>query len=67
MVDPQDLKIDLWMSMGGHGHGSAPVKIVKQNNGVYYVSEAYFVMPGQWQIRITADSEQSSLMVNVPQ
>lgn len=66
MVDPQDVKIDLWMSMGGHGHGSAPVKIVKQSVGVYFVSDAYFVMPGMWSVRFAVDSEQGEFKVDVP-
>lgn len=66
MVDPQDVKVDLWMNMGGHGHGSAPVKIVKQSTGVYFVSEAYFVMPGTWSIRFAVDNEQAEFSVDVP-
>lgn len=66
MVDPQNLKIDLWMNMGNHGgHGSAPVKIVKQAQGVYFVSEAYFVMSGRWSVRFFVDGEQADLIVDV--
>lgn len=66
MVDPQNLKIDLWMYMGNHGgHGSAPVKVVKQDQGVYYVSEVYFVMPGRWNVRFFVNGEQSDLLVDV--
>lgn len=66
MVDPQNLKIDLWMYMGNHGgHGSAPVKIVKQDVGTYFVSEAYFIMPGRWNVRFFLDNEQSDLIVDV--
>lgn len=66
MVDPTDLKIDLWMFMGDHGgHGSAPVKVVKQATGVYYVSEVYFVMPGRWTVRFFANGEQANLTVDV--
>lgn len=65
MVDPQNLKIDLWMNMGHHGHGSSPVKIVKQDRGVYYVSEVYFVMPGRWSIRFFGNGEKTELPVDV--
>lgn len=66
MVDPQNLKIDLWMNMGHHGHGSSPVKIVKQDVGVYFVSEAYFVMSGRWDVRLFANGEQAAFSVDVP-
>lgn len=66
MVDPADLKIDLWMYMGNHGgHGSAPVKFVKQDTGTYFVSEVYFVMAGRWNVRFFANGEQSDLIVDV--
>ncbi|MNJ94869.1 hypothetical protein D3C87_125720 [compost metagenome] len=70
-VDPQGLKIDLWMQMGRHGHGTAPVKIERQDAGVYFVSEAYFVMPGQWQVRFFAQDAQGAektteVIVDVP-
>ncbi|WP_413942789.1 FixH family protein [Bdellovibrio sp. HCB-162] len=65
MVDPQNIKLDLWMNMGGHGHGSSPVKIVKQSQGVYFVSEAYFVMSGRWNIRFNVDGEQAEFTIDV--
>jgi hypothetical protein len=50
----KDLTIDLWMDMGdGHGHGSAPVTITQFGPGKYKVSDAWFVMPGQWLVRST--------------
>ncbi|WII71624.1 FixH family protein [Bdellovibrio sp. 22V] len=65
MKDPAHLKIDLWMNMGHHGHGSSPVKIVKQDQGVYFVSEAYFVMAGRWQVRFFVNGEQAQYNVDV--
>jgi len=64
-VDAQNLKVDLWMNMGHHGHGSSPVKVVHQSTGTYYVSEAYFVMAGRWNIRLFVNGEQSDLLVDV--
>jgi len=46
------LKIDLWMQMGGHGHGSSPLKVTRVSPFEYDVTKAYFVMKGMWQIRL---------------
>ncbi len=52
-VDPQgDVFVDLWMDMGGHGHGSAPTKIARKEAGVFEVKRVYFPMIGDWQVRI---------------
>jgi hypothetical protein len=49
-VDLQNnLEVELWMP--SMGHGSAPVKVEKTNPGQYRVSEVFFVMPGDWEIR----------------
>ncbi len=44
-----DLKIDLWMP--AHGHGSAPVVIDEVALNKFKITEAYFVMIGNWIIR----------------
>ncbi len=46
-------KIDLWMQMGHHGHGSSPLHITEISSGEYDITKAYFVMKGVWQIRVT--------------
>ena len=46
-------KIDLWMQMGNHGHGSSPLNINKLSPSEYDVTKVYFVMKGVWQIRVT--------------
>ncbi|WP_413578283.1 FixH family protein [Bdellovibrio sp. HCB290] len=47
-----NFKADLWMQMGHHGHGSSPVDIVENANGVYMVTNAWFVMRGKWDVRL---------------
>ncbi|MEK2690686.1 hypothetical protein [Bdellovibrio sp. GT3] len=47
-----NFKADLWMNMGHHGHGSSPVDIVENANGVYLVTNAWFVMRGKWDVRL---------------
>ncbi|MDG0817519.1 hypothetical protein [Bdellovibrio svalbardensis] len=53
-----NLKVDLWMSMGNHGgHGSAPVEIAETGHNQVKVSNAWFVMPGTWSVRLEFDLE----------
>lgn len=52
-VDHPPVFVDLWMNMGGHGHGSAPVTTTKIQDGIYRADNVYFVMKGLWQIRVT--------------
>ncbi|MGZ3773877.1 MAG: FixH family protein [Pseudobdellovibrionaceae bacterium] len=50
-VNPgHEVGITLWMPKMGHGSG--PVKITNVSEGIYKIDQVYFVMPGQWQIRI---------------
>lgn len=49
----QLVKTDLWMQMGSHGHGSSPLKITPSSPGEFDITQAYFVMRGAWQIRVT--------------
>lgn len=65
LVDPAQLKVDLWMNMGHHGHGTSPVTIEKQEVGTFLISEAYFVMPGKWLIRVWINGEKSEMTVVV--
>ncbi len=46
------VKVDLWMQMGSHGHGSSPLKVTPVAPGEFDVTKAYFVMRGAWQIRV---------------
>lgn len=46
---PLSLHVYLWMP--AMGHGSAPVKITKINEGEYKVTDAHFIMGGLWEIR----------------
>lgn len=46
----QTIAVVLWMP--SMGHGSSPVKIQKTADGIYLVSKVYFIMPGDWEIRL---------------
>lgn len=43
-------KVLLWMP--GMGHGSSPTVVQKLDTGTYLASKVYFVMPGDWEIKI---------------
>lgn len=46
---PKTLNVFLWMP--SMGHGSAPVKLTKINDGEYDISEVQFIMGGKWEIK----------------
>lgn len=46
---PKDLHVFLWMP--AMGHGSAPVKLQKINDGEYEVSDVQFIMGGKWEVK----------------
>lgn len=52
-VTLNQIKIDLWMEMSpGHGHGSAPLTYTEIMPNTFQVTNAYFVMTGNWKIRL---------------
>lgn len=57
-VDPQSqVGVVLWMP--SMGHGSSPVKIQKVSDGIYRVYNVFFVMPGDWEIRIRLKNDKN--------
>ncbi|WP_374073462.1 serine protease spb1 [Bdellovibrio bacteriovorus] len=46
-----DISIILWMP--SMGHGSAPVKIEKLSATQYRITNVYFIMPGDWDVRMS--------------
>jgi hypothetical protein len=47
---PVGFAVFLWMP--SMGHGSSPVAITKLATGIYDISKVYFIMDGEWQIRV---------------
>ena len=45
----KDPAVVLWMP--DMGHSSSPTKVERIDQGSYRVSNVFFIMPGQWQIR----------------
>ncbi len=63
----QNLKIDLWMDMGaGHGHGSAPVDVQSLGKNKFKVTNAWFVMMGQWLVRLNFTIGQDAYEIHIP-
>lgn len=60
------VKADLWMQMGRHGHGSAPLIIVQRGPGHFDVTRAFFVMKGAWQIRVTYEHQGTTETLVLP-
>lgn len=46
-----NLNVELWMP--SMGHGSSPVVVTKRNDAFYKVTEAWFVMSGDWEVRVS--------------
>jgi hypothetical protein len=63
----QNFKLDLWMNMGGHGHGSSPVDIAPLAEANHFsVANAWFVMKGTWLVRIDFDSASEHYHIEIP-
>lgn len=65
-TEAANVKIDIWMQMGEHGHGSAPVQITRISENTYKVENAWFVMKGTWLLRANFDVAQTSYKLNLP-
>ncbi|MGZ3690492.1 MAG: FixH family protein [Pseudobdellovibrio sp.] len=46
-----DMSVVLWMPE--MGHGSSPVKLELFGLNKYKVTQAYFIMPGTWEVRLS--------------
>ncbi|MCM2281685.1 MAG: FixH family protein [Bdellovibrionaceae bacterium] len=63
-----EISVVLWMP--SMGHGSSPVKVERLSVGAYRASDVFFVMPGDWEIRIQRRSggrvlEQATLALRI--
>ena len=64
----ENLSIKLWMDMGnGHGHGSSPVTINPTDEANHYeISDAWFVMTGEWQVIVTFKEDGVDRSITIP-
>lgn len=58
------IKAELWMP--SMGHGSAPVRIERLSANQFLVTEAYFVMDGDWVVNVEVLTTAGSLKFAVP-
>jgi hypothetical protein len=49
---PTELSLDIILWMPSMGHGSTPVEIHPAENGIFFIRDVYFTMPGEWDIEI---------------
>lgn len=63
-IQVTDLTVQLWMP--SMGHGSSPVKITQLGVNKYKVTEAFFVMPGTWEVRVTFKHEGVEHQIYIP-
>lgn len=45
-----EVRVSLWMP--SMNHGSTPTVVTQVGVGTYLVDEVYFIMPGDWEIRV---------------
>jgi hypothetical protein len=63
----QDPEVVLWMVMkNGHEHGSDKVKIEKAKTGGYAISNVWFLMLGEWQIKLKGKHQGKEFSGSVP-
>lgn len=59
-----NLKVVLWMP--DMGHGSSPVTMKDLGNNHYLVSDAWFLMPGNWVVKLNFDFAGQNLDIEIP-
>ncbi len=63
----QNVSVKLWMDMGGHGHGSAPVQIEALDElNHFHISNAWFVMRGTWQVIVNFTDAGVAQTITIP-
>lgn len=59
-------EVDVVLWMDDMGHGSSPVHLETSDNIHFMVSQAYFIMPGQWQVKVRFKSNGSAQELVIP-
>lgn len=59
-----DMKVELWIP--SMGHGSSPVTVQQFGLNKYKVSQAYFIIPGQWEVRLSFSLDGVAHQLNIP-
>lgn len=59
-----NVQVELWMP--DMGHGSSPVAVEQLDAVHFHVSQAYFIMPGTWEIRVNFTYNGEAKAIYVP-
>ncbi len=63
-VQVTDLTVKLWMP--DMGHGSSPVTVTQFGVNKYKVTQAFFIMPGNWEVRVAFKLEGVAHALHIP-
>lgn len=63
-VQVTDLTVALWMP--DMGHGSSPVTLTQFGVNKYKVTQAFFIMPGHWEVRVNFKLEGAEHSIHIP-
>lgn len=63
-IQVTDFTLKLWMP--DMGHGSSPVTLNQLGLNKYQVSQAFFIMTGAWEVRVTFNLEGVSHELHIP-
>lgn len=59
-----NLKVVLWMP--DMDHGSSPVTLKEMGNNKYLATDAWFIMPGTWLVKLNFDFAGENLDIDIP-
>ena len=59
LEDGQEIRAYLWMP--SMNHGSSPIKVINLGNGFIRLETIYFIMPGDWELRLEIKSQDGVL------
>lgn len=64
LAQVQSANVELFMPE--MGHGSAPVKVDRLDQKHFQVSEAYFIMEGDWQVKVEVVTTSGKIQIDIP-
>lgn len=59
IFDDQNYSLGAYLWMKSMGHGSSPITLTKLTNGIYQISEMYFLMAGEWELHLNLKRDNS--------
>ncbi len=65
LTPASSLRLSALLWMPSMGHGSAPVQVIPLENGKYQIARMYFIMPGDWDVRLFLKNEKNEVVDQV--